>query len=436
MPFEVFIVLGLILLNGFFALSEMSVMTARKSRLRQMAVDSKRAQVAIELAEQPERFLSAVQVWITLIGILTGYFGGEAIARAIARQVAKVAMFTDYSDGIGVAISVSLIMVASVVLGELLPKRLAILRPELLATFVAVPMRVLSTAAKPVVVFLAACTEGLLRLFGMRHTTTENVTEEEIKMLVAESAEQGVIDAAERSMVNRALTLGDRTVDSLMTPRPRIAWLDVESTVAENLAVMRATPYSRYPVKRGTEQDVLGVLQVKSLLGALAGSKLELFRDLSPPLFVPETARAAHLMEKFRDSETPLALVVDEYGDIQGLVTLNDVSLAVLGRYAHSSGESGDAPIVQRADGSWLLDGGVSVDDLRELIGTGDLPQEEEQEFRTAAGMLIAHFGRIPQVGEFFSWRGFRFEVMDLDGARIDKLLVSRAVPPEPENIV
>ena len=436
MPTEILVVLLLIVLNGFFALSEMSVMTSRKSKLKQLASESKRAQVALDLAEQPERFLSAVQVYITLIGILTGYFGGEAIATQLERRIALVETLAPYSHGIAVAVSVGLILYASVVLGELVPKRLAIVRPETIASYVGAPMRVLSALAHPLVVLLSATTTGLLKLLRVRHSSAETVSEEEIRMLVAESAEQGIIDEAERTMVNRALTLGDRPVDSLMTPRTRIAWLDLEATLEENLEVMRTTPYSRYPVYRGTEADVVGIVQTKILLDAIGSKRpLDLFRDMAPPLFVPDTARPAHLLEKFRDAETPLALVVDEYGEILGLVTLNDVALAVLGRYAQPHGDDGEAAIVQRADGSWLVDGAVAIEDLRELLGAGALPQEAEQEYRTAAGMIIAHFGRIPQVGEFFSWRGFRFEVVDLDGARIDKLLVQRTVPPEPDNM-
>ncbi|HET7845615.1 MAG TPA: hemolysin family protein [Xanthomonadales bacterium] len=435
MSVELLIVLALVLLNGFLALSEMAVMTARKSRLRQAARDSRRAQVALDLAEQPERFLSSVQVWITLLSILTGYLGGEGIARTVEHYVARVDLFAPYAHRIAVAISVGIILFVSVVLGELVPKRLAIVYPERIATIVAIPMRLLATAAKPIVVFLAWVTEGLLRLVGARRGTDQDVTEEEIKLLVAEGAEQGVIDNNERNMVNRVLSFGDRTVDSLMTPRTRIAWLDIAAPLEENLHVMRETPYSRYPVCRGSEQDVVGVLQIKSLMDAFAGRKLDLFRELSPPMFVPETARALHMIERFRDAETNLALVVDEYGDITGLVTLNDLLIAVFGRMAQST-EAADAAIVQREDGSWLIDGGVGVDDLRELLALTQLPHEAEQDYRTAAGLMMAHFGRIPAVGEAFSFGAYRFEVVDLDGARIDKVLVARTVPPEPDNIV
>ena len=435
MPTEIIVVLLLILLNAFFALSEMAVMTSRKSKLRQLATESKRAQYALELSEKPERFLSAVQVYITLIGILTGYFGGDAIAGQLAKQIARVDLLSEYARPLSITVSVGLILLASVVLGELVPKRLAIVRPEVIAAYVGGPMRFLSNLAKPAVVLLSGLTNLLLRLMRVRDSSAEAVSEEEIKLLVAESAEQGVIDESERSMVTRALTLGDRPVDSLMTPRMRIAWLDLEAPLEENLATMRETPHSRYPVKRGSEADVVGIVRTKNLINALTGKPLDLFRDMAPPLFVPNTARPGHLVEKFRDAESPLALVVDEYGEILGLVTLNDVALAVLGRLASSTADLEEAQIVERADGSWLVDGAVPIDDLRELLGAGVFPQEEEQEYRTTAGMIISHYGRIPQVGEFYSWRGFRFEVVDLDGARIDKILVSRTVPPEPDNM-
>ncbi len=435
MPTEILLDVALILFNGFFALSEMAVMTSRKNRLRQRAKDSAAARVALELAEQPERFLSSVQVWITLLGITATFFGAEAIAVPLRRELAEYEPLARYARPLSIAITVGIITILSVVIGELVPKRLAILNPERVATGVAVPMRILATVAKPAVVFLSACTRIVLRLLGVRQSPEQQVTEEEIKLLVAEGAEQGVIDPNERSMVNRALSLGDRTVDSLMTPRTEIAWLDMSKPLETNLEVMRETPYSRYPVCRGSDKEVVGVLAIKTLTDALAGKPVELFRKLAPPLFVPETAPAMHLLEKFREADTALALVVDEYGDIIGLVTLNDLLGAVFGRLAHGTDVS-EATIVQRADGSWLLDGRVGTVDLRELLGTAQLPHEDEQEYRTAAGMMTAHFGRIPQVGEYFSHGGYRFEVVDLDGARIDKLLISRVVPPEPENIV
>jgi putative hemolysin len=289
-------------------------------------------------------------------------------------------------------------------------------------------MLVLSRITGPFVWLLNRSSGLLLKLLRVNDQGRGAVTEEEIRLLVAESAEQGVLDPDEHNMVNRVLRLGDRTVDSVMTPRMRIAWLDQAASREENIAVMRETPYSRYPVYRDDESEVVGVLEVKSLIGGIAGDAPELFRQLAKPLYVPATARAMDLLEEFRDAETPMALVVDEYGDIEGLVTLNDLLAAVVGasQLGHVGSEE-HPPIVPREDGSWLVDGSLSTDDLRELLHVDRLPGEEEHEYRTAAGMVMTALGHIPQTGEVFAWRGIRFEVVDLDGARIDKLLVTPA---------
>lgn len=430
MSLEIAIVFALILFNGFFALSEMAVVTARKTKLKQQALTSQRARVALELSEAPERFLSSIQVWITLIGILTTYFGGDAIAAVMQEKLAGFPLIAEYAAPTSVAISVGLILVFSVVLGELVPKRLAILRPEKVAVAVAIPMRVLSAVAKPVVSALAFMTETLLKLFPRPADSDSDVTEEEIKLLVAESHEQGVIDRDERNMVNRVLNLGDRTVDSLMTPRPRMVWLDAAATLEDNLATLHEHPYSRYPVYRGSDQDVLGVVQTKALLAEMTSGKTpDLFRDVSSPLFIPESAKAMALLDQFRDAEVAFAFVVDEYGEIKGMITLTDVMTAVFGRLVHVL-EAGEQPIVQRADGSWLIDGALGIEDLRDHLAVADLPNEDE-DYRTVAGMVMAHFARIPAVGEAFEHGGYRFEVIDLDGARIDKVLVTTMAPRE-----
>ncbi|KAB8165663.1 DUF21 domain-containing protein [Lysobacter maris] len=436
---ELTIVLILIALNGFFAMSEMALVTSRKPRLKQMAQDSGRAQRALELSEHPERFLSTVQVGITLIGILTGTFGGAAIGASIGQwlgeQVPALAVSGPlsfdrlYSDAIGLTLSVGLITYMTIVLGELLPKRLAQLAPERLASFVAVPMHVLSKIAIPAVWLLSISVRALLRLLRAEQSSESKVTEEEIRLLVSESHEQGVIDADERKMVYRVLSLGDRTAESLMTPRTRIVWLDAEAAVAENLEQMRETPFSRYPVYRGDDREVLGILETKSLFESLQQpGPPRLFERLREALFVSESTHAFKLLEIFREEQQSIALVVDEYGDVTGLVTVNDLLGAVIGRIQASESEDSEAPVVQRADGTWLLDGSLPLDDLRELIDGARLPVEEEPDFHTAAGMVINHFGRIPHVGEYLDWDGWRIEVVDLDGPRIDKLLL-QALP-------
>ena len=429
MLIEFVLVVLLALFNGFFALSEMALMTARQSRLKQLARDSRRAQLALSLIQQPERFLATVQVFITLLQISAGAALGADIGERIgvAFDALDVPGLDRYSVAIGVSLSVAGITFLNMLLGELAPKRIALVDPEKFAIAVAVPMRAMTWLATPFAFVLIRITRVLLRMLRMDKVSREHVSEEEIRLLVAEGADQGVIDSDERNMVNRVLRLGDRSVDSVMTPRMRIAWLDAAATIDDNLAIMRETPYSRYPVYRGGEQEILGVLEVKRVIGRIArGASTDLFATLGKPLYVPATARALDLLEEFRDAETPLALVVDEYGDIEGVVTLNDLLSAVVGKTATPHAEKRQHPIIEREDGSWLVDGSVGTDDLRELLGLGELPHEDDHDFRTAAGMVVAHFGRIPHAGEHFSWKGFRFEVVDLDGARIDKLLIAK----------
>ncbi len=296
------IVLVLIAFNAFFALSEMSVVTARKAKLRHMGVTSRRARKALDLAEHPDRFLSTVQVGITLIAILTGMFGGEAIGSAIGEWLAlRAPLLSDYAGTIGLVLAVVLITYLSIVLGELLPKRLALLAPEKLASLVAAPMHWVSWIATPAVWLLMVSTQGMLKLLRLDQTQASSVTEEEIRLLVSESHEQGVIDADERKMMNRVLGLGDRTADSLMTPRTRITWLDADAPLDDNLETMRTSPVSRFPVLRGTDQDVIGVVEAKSLLRALApGVPIDLFGQMREALFVSESTHAMKLLEIFR----------------------------------------------------------------------------------------------------------------------------------------
>jgi putative hemolysin len=423
---KILIVLLLVLANGFLALSELAVLTSRRARLKQMAIDSSGARHALVLAEHPEKFLSAVQVWITLLGLLIGFFGGESMAAEFEVHLTPY-LAQPYAHYAAAVLGVGVILFFFAVLGELLPKRLATLRPERIASAVAIPMKVLAYIATPAVAVLSGSTRLLLRAMGLSNVGEEKVTEEEIRHLVAEGHEQGVIDVDERNMLNRVLRLGDRTADSLMTPRTRIQWLDAEATLEQNLEAMRASPFSRYPVYRGGDNDVLGILEAKYLAGreGLTGTDA-LLEHLRPALFVSEATNALKLLEIFREEQQTIALVVDEYGDIQGVVTVNDLLGAVLGRVQSAPTEDDGPLVVERDDGGWLLDGRLAADEFRDLLGVTLLPGEADSDFTTVAGMVIAHFGRIPHAGEYFDWLGWRIEVVDLDGARIDKLLVVR----------
>lgn len=427
---ELSVVIALILLNGFFALSEMALMTSRKVRLKQMAEHpahpSRGARKALALAEHPDNLLSTVQVGITSIGVLTGVFGGEAIGLAIANWFRELLpTLEEYARPVGIGTAVTLITAGSVIFGELVPKRLALTNPEIIASKVAIPLDLLSRVAKPMVFALGAINRWVLRILGIRDDARSAITEEEIQLLVSEGHEQGVIDDDERNMMQRVMRLGDRTVESIMTPRTRIMWLDANATFQENLAEMRESPYSRYPVYRGSDAEVLGLLEVKSLLDRLEERAPDLFKTLRPALFVSESTHALKLLEIFREEQQSLALVVDEYGEITGMVTVNDLMGAVLGRLQSGETPDSEALVIERADGSLLVDGSLPVDELREIIGQR-LPHLDDHDYHTAAGMAIAHFGRIPNTGEYFDWSGWRIEVVDLDGPRIDKLLLTR----------
>jgi len=433
--FEFLIVIALIALNGFFAMSEMSVMTARKSRLKQLAVTSKRAARALALAHKPENFLSTVQIGITLIGILTGLYGGESIGLKFADTLRQWLPHFSHADTLGKALAVALITYLTLIFGELVPKRLAITRPETIAGVAAWPMSALAQIAAPGVWLLSRSTQMVLRLLGLGKSESASVSEEEIRMLVAESHEAGVIDSHERDMMNRVMRLGERTAESLMTPRHRIAWLDTTVSLEKNLRTLAEHNFSRYPVYKSNDQEVVGILEVRSLVAQPQWNEKSLFHNLRQALYVSESTHAMKLLEIFRQEQQSIALVVDEYGEIQGLVSISDLMGAVIGRLLAIENSTKDALVVRRADGSLLVDGSLPMDDLREVVGNAALPAMDEGDYHTLAGLCIHHFGRIPRVSEYFDVPGWRIEIVDLDGARIDKLLL-QPVPEEQSNAI
>ena len=434
---ELIIVIALIICNGFFAMSEMALMTSRKLRLKQMAETSRGAKVALQLSDNPDNLLSTVQVGITAIGVLTGLFGGDALGQWITSQLTGIwPTATEYARPIGFATAVALITAAQVIFGELIPKRLALTNAEHIASSVAIPLLYLSKAATPIVKVLGAINRAVLRMLGIRDDRTQAISEEEIRMLVTESHEQGVIDADERKMMNRVLSLGDRATDSTMTPRNRIVWLDADADVEENLQIMRERPFSRYPVLRnGNDNDILGLLETKNLPSSSGKGGSKLFSNLREPLYVSESTSIVRLLEILREEHQSAAIVVDEYGDVAGMVTINDILGAIVGRIDNAdSTEDAQPAAILRKDGSYLLDGKMDLEDFKELVRSHNLPNETEHDFVTAAGFMIANLGRIPHVGEVFAWGNWQLEVVDLDGPRVDKLLLSEHTPASTES--
>jgi putative hemolysin len=428
---DIIIILALILLNGVFSMSELALVSARRLRLEKLSGEgSKSARAALALADNPSTFLSTIQVGITLIGIFNGAFGQASLANNLAPQLAAVApVLATVATEVAFALVVGAITFLSIVFGELVPKRIAIQYPELMATWVARPLTALSRLMSPFVRLLASTTDLVARLLGIPGHKDDAPTEEEIAGMLKEGTEAGVFEPTEYDLASRALRLDDRHLKALMTPRVDIEFLDLDDDAANNLQRVADHRYSRFPVRRQGEPGILGFVNVRDLFeqairaGSLANVDIE--AALRPLLYVPETISGMDLLEQFKEQRAELALVVDEYGDIQGMVTLADIMTVLVGGEPVSDEEQ--APdAVRRDDGSWLVDGGLSLDRFRELMAsTAVFPGEREGSYHTLAGFVLYQLGYIPKPSEHFDWEGYRFEVVDMDGNRIDRLLVS-----------
>jgi putative hemolysin len=416
----------LFLLNGLFAMSEMAIATSRKSRLQQLADDgNRRAAAALKLAEHPNRFLATVQIGITLIGIVTGFFGGVALSDSVARQLERVELIAPWSQELSILLVVGAVTYLSLLVGELVPKRMALQSPERIAMLVALPMTALARVTSPIVQFLGASSELILRLLGVRHAADPPITEEEIQILLQEGAAAGVFAPAEHEMVEGIFDLGDRQARELMTPRYRLVALDVDDPLETNFQKMAEAPHQIFPVYEGDLDRLIGMAPVKSLWAAsVDGVPIDLRALAEPALIVPESMPALEVLERFRDRGSNAAMVVDEYGGIQGLVTLHDLLEAITGDLEISQRQSGE--VVRRADGSWLLDGALPVHEVRDVLEIDDpLPGEEDGDYETLGGFLMFRLERIPNVGDATDWEGRRFEVVDMDGRRVDRVLVT-----------
>jgi putative hemolysin len=421
------LLLFLILLNGWFAMSEMALTASRKARLQVMveAGEAGAAQ-ALALHENPTKFLSTIQIGITSIGVLNGIVGEAAFSAPLSAWL--LAHFP-LSDRAATLTATGLVVLAitfvTIVFGELVPKRLGQLYPELIARLVARPMNLISTAARPFVRTLSACTDATLHLLGLRHQGSRSVTEEEIAASLEEGLDAGVIEETEHQMVRNVFRLDERQIGSMMIPRAEIAWLDVDATADDVLTVLRERGYSRYPVCRGDLSDVVGVVSAQGLLQRLLNQQpLNLSESLESPVFVPETLSGMELLEHFRASDAPLVFVVDEYGEVQGVIAVRDLLEAIAGEFNAPS--DGEAWATQRADGSWLMDGLIPVPELKDRLDLKELPEEDRGRYNTLAGMIMLLLGRLPRTADAVEWEDWRFEVVDLDGKRVDKVLVTR----------
>ncbi len=425
---EILLIIFLVALNGIFALSEMAVVAARKTRLKQMAAaGDARARAALALAENPNRFLSTVQIGITLVGILAGAFGGATIAEQIAELLQTFGMLAVYAEAFALVAVVAAITFLSLVFGELVPKRIALNSAEKIASVVARPMNLLARCASPFVRLLTFSTEIVLKLLRVKKSTEPTVTPEEIKGLLAEGTATGVFDETEQEIVESVFRLGKRRVAALMTPRVDVVWLDAADSDAEILKTITASGYSRFPVCRERTDICLGVVKAKDYLAAkMSDNSARLESFVKQPLFLPENITALQTLEAFKNSPTHLALIVDEHGAIEGMVTTNDILEAITGDVAATLGQNDKPEAVKRNDGSWLVDGALPVDEFKELFGLEKLDGEQSANFQTVAGFVLYRLGRIPNAAESFEWNNLRFEIVDMDGRRIDKLLVER----------
>ncbi len=421
----------LILLNGAFAMSEMALTASRKARLQVMVeAEEPGAQAAMELHENPTKFLSTVQIGITSIGILNGIVGEAAFSQPLGQWLSATFGLERGASGIGATVLVVVIItILTIIFGELVPKRLGQMHPESVARLVARPMNFLSTATRPLVALLSVCTELVLKLLGIKGGPSRSVTEEEIAASLEEGVDAGVIEAQEHQMVRNVFRLDDRQIGSMMIPRAEIVWLDESDPLDTLLQRMASSGHTRFPVCRASLDDVRGVLATASLLQPLArGERPEISQHLLPPVFVPETLSGMELLEHFKLAGTDIVFVVDEYGAVQGVITERDLLEAITGEFGAPTDE--DAWAVKREDGSWLLDGLIPVPELKDRLEIKELPEEDRGRYNTLAGMIMLLLGRLPRTADAVLWDGWRFEVVDLDGKRVDKVLVQKVETP------
>ncbi|MGQ0597565.1 hemolysin family protein [Aquabacterium sp.] len=428
---EIALLLFLIVLNGLFAMSEIGLVTARKARLQKLIDEGDgAAAAAVKLGEDPTRFLSTIQIGITSIGVLNGIVGEAALAGPLALELIDIGVPADYASLTATGLVVVLITYFSIVLGELVPKRLGQSNPEAVARLVARPIGMLATATKPFVRLLSGSTNMLLRSLGVKDSAGFNVTEEEIHAVLAEGTSAGVIESSEHDMVRNVFRLDDRQIASLMVPRGQMVVLDQELSFEENLRRIESTDHARFPVIRGSIDHIVGVVNARQLLSAtIKDGVRDLSGHMQVPLYVPETLTGMELLSNFRQSDVHMAFVIDEFGEVLGLVTLHDLVEAITGEFQPR--DPGTSWAVKRDDGSWLLDGHIPVHELKDRLALDTVPEEERGRYHTLSGMMMLLTGRLPQEGDHVNWEQWRFEIVDMDGKKIDKVLAT-SIPGAP----
>jgi putative hemolysin len=431
-PIEINIASGLItigillVLNAVLAMAEVALISARKARLQsELNKGDKRAGVVLQLLEDPNQFLSVIQIGITSIDLLTGAITGATIGAWVNIQLEKVPALAAYSGVLGILIGVLPITYLSLVLGELVPKRLAMRDPEEISSSISKPMFFLTRVFSPLVRFLSFSTESVLRILGVKISEEPPVTEEEIQLLIDQGTQAGVFEESEQDMFEGVMSLGDQRVYSLMTPRTDILWLDIDDKINEIRAKIAENDFSRFPVRQGTLDVILGIVKARDLLvPILGGEQINLKEVLKPAFYVPETMLASRALEILKEKGTDMLLVIDEFGGLQGLLTINDILEEIVGEM-----EQDEPQATQRQDGSWLLDGMLEIDEFKEIFEFHSLPHEDEYE--TLSGFVMMSLGRVPQVTDHFEWNSLNFEVIDMDGRRVDKVLVT-TLPQKP----
>lgn len=423
---EVAILFGLILINGLFAMSEIALVTARKVRLQKLIDEGDAgAAAALKLGEDPTRFLSTIQIGITSIGVMNGIVGEAALARPLAEWLFYLGVAAPLNGYLATGLVVVLVTYFSIVVGELVPKRLGQSHPEVLARIVARPIEWLALATKPFVHLLSLSTRGILRIMGVKESQSQAVTEEEIHAVLAEGTSAGVIEHHEHAMVRNVFRLDERQIGSLMVPRADMVCLDIEHSFEENLALIEASDHARFPVVKGGTENIIGVINARQWLARIVRQEdRDLARqEMKAPLYVPETLTGLELLDNFRSSDVQMAFVIDEYGEIQGIVTIQDLIEAITGEFHPRDPETSWA--VQRDDGSWLLDGYIPIPELKDRLDLNTVPEEDRGRYQTLSGMFMLLIGRLPTVADSVVWERWRFEVVDMDGNRIDKILAS-----------